>query len=521
MKNKKINFSLPASMSGFATDEKDTRFSRGKLNVFYKGTTADNRFFSEDFAERVAKTLAYAPVVGYYDQTKEDFVGHATEQAIYGIVDPIHEPEFVVMEDGNTWAVCDVVLYTERPGEVGEIAKKIVGHSQSLELNPSTVKYKINYDEKKHFKNLEFTEGEIIGVSVLGEEQQPAFTGSGFFSTSDFEEKMRTLKEYCDNSVIKNETEKGGRSMNSDFMELSWGDICEKVTSAICNEYENDGFTFLEEAFDNHIVVCLLYYTGGKKYLDIKYEITENGEVTLGEVVEVRPTYVPVEETTSAPAFTDENESTQVNEPVQVDENKNVDMSSQNGDIVTSDESVAEEPTQAEEEPTQAENDFQQGEQVKPEQQINDPQALTDVSNVNYTNNGDNNTDTNQQPSPDSQFQDNSSAVENANEEEQENSSTSAFTNSEQEELKNSQKREKIELVKEYRELLSDEDFTSFITNIDNYEYSNLATELLKICKKSADKPTFRAFYNPMKNDSVSTNNNDDLGHIINKVLNK
>ena len=88
-------------------------------------------------------TAAYAPVVGYYDREQEDFVGHAPEQAIYGIIDPKIEPVFEVLDDGNVWAVVDVVLYTERPGEVGEIAKKIVGHKQSLELNPETVKYKI------------------------------------------------------------------------------------------------------------------------------------------------------------------------------------------------------------------------------------------------------------------------------------------------------------------------------------------------------------------------------------------
>ena len=127
MKKNTLNFSLPARMTDFVTDESNPCFSRGKLNIFYKGLTADGRLFDEEFSNALLPTAAYAPVVGYYDREQEDFIGHAPEQAIYGIIDPKIEPVFKVLDDGNVWAVVDVVLYTERPGEVGEIAKKIVG----------------------------------------------------------------------------------------------------------------------------------------------------------------------------------------------------------------------------------------------------------------------------------------------------------------------------------------------------------------------------------------------------------
>jgi hypothetical protein len=97
------NFSWPATLS-FSTDNgKETeRFSRGKLRVFFKGETADHRLFSDKFSEEVIKSLPYTPIVSYYDEEKDDFVGHATEQAIYGIVDPCGEITFEQMEDGNT-----------------------------------------------------------------------------------------------------------------------------------------------------------------------------------------------------------------------------------------------------------------------------------------------------------------------------------------------------------------------------------------------------------------------------------
>jgi len=103
MKKRIINYNWPATLSFSAENNNENEmFSRGKLKVFYKGETADHRYFSDSFAQQLVKTLPYTPIVSYYDEEKDDFVGHATEQAIYGIVDPCTEVSFEEMEDGNT-----------------------------------------------------------------------------------------------------------------------------------------------------------------------------------------------------------------------------------------------------------------------------------------------------------------------------------------------------------------------------------------------------------------------------------
>lgn len=199
MRKIKVSTSIPAFISDFAK-ESNEKFSRAKLKVFYVGETADKRLFTQSFAENVIKTLPYTPVVSQYDNEGEDFIGHAAEQNIYGIVDPCGEITFEKQDDGKTWAICDVVLYTERPDETGEIAKKIVGKQHSLELDPNTIQYTVNYDKNRTFQNIEFTSGEFVGVSVLGDKQNPAFSGSGFFEaikSDDFEKKMNILKNYC------------------------------------------------------------------------------------------------------------------------------------------------------------------------------------------------------------------------------------------------------------------------------------------------------------------------------------
>jgi muconolactone delta-isomerase len=102
MKKRTINFNLPATLSFSAENNNENElFSRGKLKVFYKGETADHRLFSDDFSENLVKSLPYTPIVSHYDEEKDDFVGHATNQDIYGIVDPCGEITFEKMEDGN------------------------------------------------------------------------------------------------------------------------------------------------------------------------------------------------------------------------------------------------------------------------------------------------------------------------------------------------------------------------------------------------------------------------------------
>ena len=55
MKKQTINFSWPATLSNFSTDSSQENFTRGKLRVFYKGETADHRYFSDEFSEELVK----------------------------------------------------------------------------------------------------------------------------------------------------------------------------------------------------------------------------------------------------------------------------------------------------------------------------------------------------------------------------------------------------------------------------------------------------------------------------------
>ena len=99
-KNFEVNLTLPAVISNFTQDDENEKFSRAKLRVFHSGETVDHRFFTPKCREQLVKSLAYTPIVSYYDKDKDDFVGHATEQQILGIVDPCREYTYETDEDG-------------------------------------------------------------------------------------------------------------------------------------------------------------------------------------------------------------------------------------------------------------------------------------------------------------------------------------------------------------------------------------------------------------------------------------
>lgn len=175
---------IPVFISDLTPDESNAKYSKARLKMYYIGETVDHRLFTEEFSNKLLSTVAYTPVVGYYSVSEEDFVGHNSTQFIYGIVPAEHNLE-IVEEDGVKFAVVDVLLYTGRPDETGAIAAKIVGKQHSLELGASNLEYKINRDEQGRFKNLEYISGELVGLSVLGDNETPAFSGSEFFSAED------------------------------------------------------------------------------------------------------------------------------------------------------------------------------------------------------------------------------------------------------------------------------------------------------------------------------------------------
>lgn len=233
MKKKiKISTAIPASMSGFQEVE-NSHLTTATLRVFHSGLTGDGRLFTKKFAAKIAATIGGTPVVAKYDEENDDFEGHANSQSVFGFVPekPIIRTE--IDSDGNSWLFTEVKLFTERH-DVGSIARKIVGRAQSLELDPDSIDVKFMYDEEGEFDKIEFHDGNLIGLSVLGYNQAPAFKGSGFFTETIQADKIEELIAKYNNIPTSIVMETGGKSMkdfeNVDDQNVAKDDIKQAIT---------------------------------------------------------------------------------------------------------------------------------------------------------------------------------------------------------------------------------------------------------------------------------------------------
>ena len=246
-----ISLDIPAQITSFDTDineNSNSHVTRGKLKVFFIGKTGDIRVFTKAFSEKLIKSLPGTPVVAFYDDKSDDFLGHNDEQYVYGYVPEDAIPEFIE-ENGKTWAVVDVNLFTERKDKIGEIANKIIGKAQSLELNPDTVDWELVYINNQ-LEKIVFKDGSFYGLSVLGDNQQPAFDGAGFFTASVIDELRHFQKVSTNNG--------GNQEMNkTDFLSLGINDKFRKFDEIISASEAFDAFQVID--FDEeklYIMAC-------------------------------------------------------------------------------------------------------------------------------------------------------------------------------------------------------------------------------------------------------------------------
>ena len=156
--------------------------SLARCMIFYKGINRNGSYITDEFGEKLAKTLPYAPIKGIYDNGSGDFTDHGARRdlgRIYGVVPT--ENHFAweshLDPDGVTrvYACTDVILYTA----LYEEANDIVGKAQSMELYEPSIKG--DWEIRNGQKCYVFTEGCFLGLQVLGDETEPCFEGSSFF----------------------------------------------------------------------------------------------------------------------------------------------------------------------------------------------------------------------------------------------------------------------------------------------------------------------------------------------------
>ena len=477
-----ISLSIPAYLSNFSALENGRTMA--DLKVFYIGETADGRIFDEEFANKLVESLPYCPVVAYFSDLKDDFIGHNATQYIYGLVQAEPEYRFEECEDGKTWLITKVMLYTDREDNIGQVAEKILGQPQSLELNRKTVKYDM-FTENGRTK-IRFKEGSLVGLGVLGKKQKPAFTGSEFFMETDFAD-MRAKFENFFSCLEENsrgeQMQKEQFEQLANFIQLNYTEKMTMVIKAFREQLGDTCGAYLVEMDDNTMVASVLSYeTWEESFVRCDYSISEETGVTFENNVAVRRRFLSVEEINYLEGFS--NASVTTSEEPEVETSTQEQMTEITEEVVediTTEESFETQPQEEEEKEEEVpacEEEKEEEvvcEEKEEEQEASEPQETEDEEEDEEF----------EENSTEGDEEDEQTACESSEEDEQQEEqancslyNSTALSDSERIELEGYRRQAKISLVNSFADLLDSKVLNEFLEQVDEYDYDTLETKL-------------------------------------------
>lgn len=269
--------------------------SKARCRIFYKYGNRNGTYITDEFAEQLLKTVAYAPIKGIYEG--DDFTDHGnfrSEGRIYGVVPQDYNLQWEshIDEDGveRVYACVDVLLYTG----LYEEAAKIVGASQSMEIYAPSIEGEYQtIDGQMYFV---YTAGNFLGLQVLGDNVTPCFEGAAFYNL------MADLKEFLDVYAISQQEKEEELTMIN--FKLSDGQKHRLIFEALNPRNDEDDWEInysVDEVYDDYALCynyeeeCFerVYYTkndeddtitlGAKKKCYI-VDVTEDEKKTLDAV---------------------------------------------------------------------------------------------------------------------------------------------------------------------------------------------------------------------------------------------
>ena len=511
----KVSLQVPASLSEFSASSDGRTIA--KLKMFYVGETADGRVFDKQFADKLVESLPYCPIVGFFSDIQDDFLGHNSKQYIYGIVKPDAEYGYEKDNEGKDWLVTEVMLYTDRPDNTGDIAKKIVGKPHSLELNPNNVKYEVFSENGK--RKIRFTEGSLIGLSVLGTNQKPAFTGSEFFMASDFSD----MRERFDNffSFLENNG-RGEQTMDNktqfesyvNFVKLSYTEKMRKAESTLQEQLGDRFSVVIEDMDDNSFVAGKLDFESWNiSHSKYDYQLTD-AEFTISNERAAFRKYLTVEELNYLESFgtqtpSKEEEEKEEEKPEQAsaapveEEEKEEQCSAPTEEEEVEDKEEKEEEKQEDMAAKEEETDEPQPEEKEEEEEVAKAQDINEEEE-----------DEEEKDEPSKEDEDDKEFSQH----------TSTLSDSERQELEVFRRQAKERLINEYEGLLDKELLADFTNRVNEYDYNALEAALAIAFSKHTrtNKTVSREI--PLSFGNLQTADNEadhSYAGLVKRILNK
>lgn len=290
---------VPSSFTAFTFGElqptSNPMISQARLALFYKEDNRNQSFFTSEMSDKLIARAIGTPIVGHYDEEKGDFTQHTGKQAQkYGYIPQEHNFawEERVDEDGvtRTYACFDVHLFTGRHPE----AKQIIGKKQSMELDPDSISGQWRTIKGKEL--FVFEDALLSGCCVLGDDYEPCFEGSMFFSLQEKTEFIAYLnavregihsfmKEALEDVSDEPQIEGGTTQMKLNF---GWAedDARNAIVAALNPDFTEEKGWLISSVIIGEIADgSLLTYNLEKSVYEVyTSETNEEGEVVLTAV---------------------------------------------------------------------------------------------------------------------------------------------------------------------------------------------------------------------------------------------
>lgn len=226
-----IKMNTPVEFINVMPLENSPLISRCEIKVCYVGEKPNRNgsIITKEVATEMAPSLRGCPIVGYYNETKEDFEGHNSIIDIsngqwkvkdttrpYGFVDLNARVWFQkFLDDGmneHEYLMTEGWLWTSQYPECRRILSQ--GNNQSMELDEDTLKANWADPDNSGFEFFIINEAMISKLCILGEDVEPCFEGANVTAPSfqfayddGFKEQLLTmmneLKEYLNKGGVE------------------------------------------------------------------------------------------------------------------------------------------------------------------------------------------------------------------------------------------------------------------------------------------------------------------------------
>ena len=274
------SFEFPVVLFGKLEPINET-ISKGRCRIFYKGPNRNGSYITDQFAEKLLKSLPYTPIKGIYDEYMSDYEDHGEKNSdgrIYGIVPENPNVTWEEHQDSDgqvrVYATADVYIFTALYEEAQDVFTK----TQSMEIYlPSIVG---DWQYIKGQKYFVFEEGCFLGLQILGDEVEPCFEGAAFFSLYD---SLKTaIHKIEKQNMAFSKQDKGGKKMKINF-NLGEPQVFEALHSLLNPNFTEEGSWTLDfcicEIAENYVIAKNLKEDCFTK---ISY-LVEEGNYSLGE----------------------------------------------------------------------------------------------------------------------------------------------------------------------------------------------------------------------------------------------